>query len=283
MLAELSYSGPATGALAEQDWVIAQQRDIPQSQQICTVNDLRSMMSMASVGLPASSYTSDSCPITRRAGPGGSVIASCRIEILIHRSVSLAGAYDMIPSEGKLSIGQLAYLSWSKPYDLNYEATTQLGWLPASTPRYAWLTKVKNADKIRVFAPQISSQLNGFVYFAEAYRGTVQVSGTAVVDRYYLTIEHQQGYKFDKTILLTVEYGPADINGQRKSVRLDVKLPQCAIDEFNKCAGNEFSLFGKINNGDGADKWNVFYGPWTWEVSIGGCSGDILKDEKIYQ
>ena len=278
----VTVSAKYTGQQSEttqQDWLVLEQEDVPSSQQICTVNDLRGMLSSAMVGQSARSYVSDTCPIKRRVD-GSNVIISYAATILVHRSATLFNNYDLIPSEGRLSIGTTVQRAKKEKYELNNEAIVFLGWLPIAQPQGAWLTKVFNADKIRVFAPETPDSDNGYLYYPEAYKGQVEVSGRAIIDKYSLTIDHQQGTKFDKTILLTAEWGPEDENGNRESVQIDVRPPQCWVDEANKCADPDlFAPFGSTGDGDGDWDYNLNAG-YT-RVYIGFCSGDVKKTEQV--
>jgi len=275
----LTYSGTDQSATATQDWLILEQDSIPQSQQQCTAQDIKAMLALAAVGQPATSYTSDKCPVSRRIGTGGSIIASYSANILVHRSISLDNNYDLTQSEGRLSLGQTIHRKKETDISIDYRQVVQLGWLPAGIPQYGWLTKIKDIARNRVFLPEKPDQDNGFLYFQEEYKGRVEVSGRAIVDKYILTIEHQQGFKWDKKVLLTAEWGAEDENGNRKSVQLEIKLPKCVEDEFNKCPGDAFSLLGQEETS--GEPWNVFWGEDSWKVWIGACSGKILKDEKL--
>lgn len=276
------YTGKSTSVdgITEHDWLNLAQEDIPQNQQICTLSDLKQMMDIAALGQAARAYKSEKCPIKRRI-QGDKVIIIYDATILVRRSASLAGNYDLIPSEGTLSLGQTIQRAKSESYTLDYQADLFLGWLPIFDPQISWRSKVKNIDKIRVFAPKIPEEHNGYIYWPEAYRGSCEVAGQEILDKYILPIEHQQGYKYDKTVLITAEWGLEDIDGNRQSVQLEVKPPQCWIDEANKCAADIFAAFGQINDGDGGADWNVNYGPITKKVWIGPCSGKILKVENL--
>lgn len=275
----VKYAGKESGGSAQQDWLVLEQQDIPSSQQICTVNDIEKMFNHAMTGQSARSYVSDSCPVKRRM-QGSKVIISYDATILVHRSAALFNNYDLTPSEGQLSSGTTVQRSYNGKYELENEAIVFLGWLPAGQPQSAWLTKVFNADKIRVFAPETPDSDNGYLYYPEAYKGHVEVSGRAIIDKYTLTIDHQQGAQFDKTILLTAEWGPEDENGNRESVQIEVKPPQCWIDEANKCADPDlFAPFGDPGDDDG--EWNFNLNTGHTVVYIGFCSGEIKKTEQV--
>lgn len=276
----VKYTGQQSDGAARQDWLVLEQEEVPSSQQICTVNDMQKMLNHAMTGQAARSYVSDSCPVKRRIH-GGKVIISYDATVLVHRSAALFNNYDLTPSEGRLSIGTTVTVSKKEKYKLKNEAIVFLGWLPAVQPQSAWLTKVFNTDKVRVFAPAIPDTDNGYLYYPEAYKGQVEVSGRAIVDKYTLTIDHQQGTQFDKTILITAEWGPEDENGNRESVQIEVKPPQCWIDEANKCADpNLFAPFGETEDGDGVE-WNFNLNAGYTVVYIGFCGGEIKKTEQV--
>lgn len=276
------YKGDALGTVAVDDWLVMEQQQVPQSQQICTVDDLKKMMNHAMLGNSAKSYVSDQCPVKRRL-VNGKVVISCDITILVHRSEGLANQnYDLIPSEGSISGGVTVQRQIRRPYKLTRDAILFLEWLPAVQPVVGWLTKVFDNDKNRVFEPGIPDSVNGYLYFEEAYKAELEVSGTAIIDRYTLTIDHQQGYRFDKTIILTAEWGPEDKGGNRKSATLVVKPPQCWIGEANKCpTGDLFADLGYPFGGDGSASWNFTLNAGYWRVYVGFCSGEILKKERV--
>ena len=280
------YKGANAGTVAVDDWMVMEQQQVPQSQQICTVGDLHKMLDHAMLGNSAKSYVSDQCPVSRRL-VNGKVIISCDITILVHRSEGLTNQnYDLTPSEGSLSLGVTVQRQVRKPYKLDRDAILFLEWLPAVQPTVGWLTKVFDNDRNRVFVPGIPDSVNGYLYWDQAYKAELEVSGTAVMDRYTLTIDHQQGYKFDKTILLTAEWGPEDADGNRKSATLEVKPPQCWIDEANKCpTGDLFADLGYPFSGDGGETgeadWDFTLNDGYWRVYVGFCSGEIKKKERV--
>jgi len=280
----VKYTGQQSET-TRQDWLVLEQEDVPSSQQICTVNDLRKMLSGAMVGQSARSYVSDACPIKRRI-EGSKVIISYDATVLVHRSSGLFNNYDLIPSEGRLSIRSMVQRSKKENYELKNEALVFLGWLPVGQPQCSWLTKVFNVDKVRIFAPALPDSDNGYLYFPEAYKGHVEVSGHAIIDKYRLTIDHQQGAQFDKTILLTAEWGPEDEYGNRESVQIEVNPPQCWIDEANKCADPDlFAPFGSAGDGDGDGdgEWNYTLNAGYTLVYIGFCGGEIKKTERVIE
>ena len=286
------YKGAGTDTVAVDDWLVMEQQQVPQSQQIATVDDVQKIFYHSMLQQSAKSYVSDICPVKRRL-VNGKVIISCDITILVHHSEGLANKnYDLTPSEGRLSLGVTVQRKIKKPYKLNRDAILFLEWLPAVPPTVGWLTKIFDNDRNRVFAPGIPESNNGYLYFEQAYKAELEVSGTAIIDRYTLTIDHQQGYKFDKTILLTAEWGPSDADGNRKSAVLEVKPPQCWIDEVNKCpTGDLFADFGYpggLDGGDGLDGGEFGAGGGIfnlnagyWKIYIGFCSGEIKKKENV--
>lgn len=281
------YTGATQSTVASDDWLVMEQQQVPESQQICTVEELQKMLNHAMTGQSAKSYVSDKCPIKRRR-QGNKVIISTDITILVHRSTSLANNYDLIPSEGRLSLGVTVQRQVRRPYKLDRDGILFLEWLPAVQPRVGWLTKIFDNDGNRVFVPGIPDSINGYLYFAQSLKGELEVSGQAIIDRYTLTIEHQQGYQFDKIILLTAEWGPEDQDGNRKSAQLKVKPPQCWIEEANKCADPDLfadfgSIFGGDGDGDGAGDadWDFTLNAGYWRVYVGFCSGEIKKKERV--
>ena len=276
------YKGPGTGTVAVEDWLVMEQQQVPQSQQICTVDDLQKMLDHAMLGQSAKSYVSDKCPVKRRL-VNGKVIISCDITVLVHRSGGLANQnYELTPSEGRLSAGVTVRRQVRRPYKLDRDAILFLEWLPAVPPTVGWLTKVFDNDKNRVFIPGIPDSNNGYLYWDQAYKAELEVSGLAVVDKYTLTIDHQQGYQFDKTILLTAEWGPEDADGNRKSATIEVKPPQCWIAEANKCpTGDLFADLGNPFGGDGDADWNFTLNAGYWRIYVGFCSGKFRKKERV--
>lgn len=289
----LQYAGgTAAGSTVQQDWLVLEQQDPDSSQQIATLADLGNLFRRAMLQQSARSYVSPACPLSRRR-QGNKVFISYTATILVHRSASLIGKYDLIPSEGRLSGGITVQRQMRKSYELEQEAILFLSWLPAFPPQIAWLSKVYNEEQLRVFAPELSSQANGYLYFSEAYKGSLEVSGPAIIDKYSFTFEHQQGYKYDKTILLTAAWGPEDVNGNRQSVQLEVKPPQCWIDEANKCPEEnlwaDFGFpgpedegpFGDLGDDDDPSKWGITISRKHWLLYIGFCSGKILGKKQV--
>lgn len=283
---QVQFSGGETaGTTAAQDWLVMEQQQVPQSQKIATVPDIVKLLRYAMLQQSARAAVSDNCPVQRQRR-GEQVIISYTATIFVHRSAGLDGRYDLIPSEGKLSPCMATQRKMRKDYDLEDDAILFLGWLPSTLAEAAWIAKIYNPEGIRVFAPEIASQSNGYLYFPEAYSGAVEVSGYALVDVYFLTIYHQQGYVFDRKILLTAEWGPEDVNGNRQSVQLEIKPPQCWIDEASKCAEEE--KFGGEDDGgglgedddgedDGQGNWNFTLRRAHTILRIGFCSGKILQ------
>jgi hypothetical protein len=273
------YTGADDTTVVVDDWLVMEQQQVPQSQQICTVDDLQKMFGHAMTEQSVKSYVSDQCPVKRRV-VNGKIVISCDLTILVHRSKGLKNQnYDMTPSEGRLSGGVTVVRQVRRPYKLDRDGILFLEWLPAVQPSVGWLTKIFDNDKNRVFIPGIPDSVNGYLYWDQAYKAELEVSGTAIIDRYTLTIDHQQGYKFDKTILLTAEWGAADADGNRKSATLEAKPPQCWIDEANKCAPDD--LFGGDGDDDGDADWDFTLNAGYWRVYVGFCSGEIKDKERV--
>lgn len=275
-----TYAGDPS-EVAAQDWLILEQTDIPQSQQICTINDLKSLLSVAMSGQSALSYVSENCPVSERLTSGGKVMASYKATVYVHHSEGLD--YDLTPSEGDISMRFRTTVQKNESYDLRYEAFKGLGWRPETVPQYTWLTRVRDQNGLRVFSPKDPTQDNGYLYFDQGYKGTLKVSGGAAVDRYTVTIEHQKGYKYDKTILLTAEWGPEDADGNRESAQIEIGIPTCVKDEFEKCATDKFSDFGKPDDGIGDEDEIGAVKEARKRVYIGKCTGKELGVEKIYE
>ncbi len=276
---QLQYAGGEGAGTVKQDWLVMEQQEVPQSQKIATIPDIVKLYRYAMLQQSARAAVSDNCPVQRQQ-QGDSVVISYTATIFVHRSAGLAGKYDLTPSEGKLSPCLTTQRIMRKNYELDNDAILFLGWLPSTSAQAAWLSKVYNPENIRVFAPEIDSQANGYLYFPEAYSGSVEVSGPALVDMYFLTIYHRQGYIFDRKILLTAEWGPEDVNGQRQAVQIEVKPPQCWIDEANKCADDD--AYDDSGDGTGDDKnldWNFTLRRARWKLYIGFCSGKIVSRE----
>jgi hypothetical protein len=288
MLALTEYSltfNYALPALAESipdvSWAALEQAEIPLDQTEATKGDVYSMFNMASLGQSARAYRSGRCPVTRSYG-ASSITARARVSFYVHHSEGLE--YSVVPSEGRLSLLPIKTFRQKKEtIKTQYSEQFQLGWLPLSrafTSNFA--TDCYDKQRKLVLPRPDIVQDNGFVYVKGAVWSVINVSGTSVSDKWTITIEHQQGERFARSIWVEVVWYEGS---ERKAVRLELKLAGCVIDEFNKCPYQVDPLdINGDGQGNGSDFWNYRINYSSALIVYGDCDGAVLKiykDEEI--
>ena len=266
----IRYSLPIAQSVPDvSPWVVMEQAEIPLDQSIASKSDVYSMLNMASLGQSARSYRSGRCPVTRSYG-ADSVTARTKVSFYVHHSEGLR--YNVVPSEGVLDKYPIIVLRRKNEIiKTEYREQFQLGWLPLKGSfSSSFATDCYDKKRKLVLPRPDVVQDNGFVYVKGAVWSALKVSGLSVSDRWTLTIEHQQGERFARSISVEVVWFEAV---EQKSERLELKLPGCVVDEFNKCPYE-----------DDPEYWNIRINYSSAHIVYSDCDGGVLKiyeDEEI--
>lgn len=271
----IRYSLPvAEQSIPDVSWVVIEQAEIPLDQTQAGPSDIYSMLNMASFGQSARAYRSGRCPVTRSYG-AGSITVRAQVSFYVHHSDGFD--YQILPSEGKLSGSPIkVFRQKNEIIKTEYREQFQLGWLPlgGSFSSFFATDCYDKRRKLVLPRPKVV-QDNGFVYVKGAVWSVLKVSGTSVSDKWTLTIEHQQGERFARSIWVEVFW----FEGKgRKSERLELKLPGCVVDEFNKCPYevDPFDITGD-GQGSGSDFWNIRLNYSSAHIVYSDCDGVVLK------
>lgn len=277
-----NYTGPALPeSVPAVSWAVLEQAGIPLDQTEATEGDVYAMFGMSSFGQSARAYRSGRCPVTRSYG-ANSITVRTRVSFYVHHSEGLG--YSVVPSEGQLSVMPMKTFRQKKELiKTGYNEQFQLGWLPLSgtfTSNFA--TECYDKKRKLVLPKPEVVQDNGFVYVKGAVWSVLDVSGTSISDKWTLTIEHQQGERFARSIWVDVVWYDGDV---RQDVRLELKLAGCVIDEFNKCPYGVDPLdINGDGQGNGSNFWNYRLNYSSALIVYSDCDGAVLKiyeDEDI--
>jgi hypothetical protein len=276
----INYALDTVQSIPEVEWIELEQAEIPLDQEVAKENDVYSMFSMASMGQSARAYRSGRCPV-QRSFQGDKIVARATLQFYVHHSADLE--YTIEPSEGQLSqIPIIVYRNKNEYIETEYKEQFKLGWLPLDGTFVAFF-KSPSYDKKRklVKNPEVV-QDDGFLYIKGSVWSALQVSGIAVFDKWSLTIEHEQGKKFNRKIFVDAVWFEGE---EKKSERLELKVSKCLEDEFNTCPydADPFDLTGD-GQGNGSDYWNFRLNYSSALIVYSGCNGEVLKiyeDEEI--
>lgn len=261
-------------------WIELEQAEIPMDQEVAKDADVYSMFSMASMGQSARAYRSGRCPV-RRSFLTDKIVAHATLQFYVHHSKGFD--YVIEPSEGILSRQPIKVFRYKDEYiKTEYLEQFQLGWLPLDGTFFSFFASPCYDKNRRMVRNPDVVQDDGFIYIKGSVWSALKVSGMAVCDKWSLTIEHEQGKKFNRKIFVDAVWFEGE---ERKSKRLELKVAKCLEDEFNKCPyeADPLSLTGD-GQGNGSDYWNVRLNYSSALIVYSGCNGVVLKiyeDEEI--
>jgi hypothetical protein len=239
----ITSAAPAAGELAAGNWLIVKQTNVPPEQRKVTSRDVADMLAMIRVGKSARQALSR-CPVSRTRDDNVWT-ARWTAEIEVHHAEGVEYELEvtkdgvLLPALGPL----LSRKQRSASYDVDYNLTQQLGWRVGNfgTFRADWDGYVydEHGNRIVLDKPDVT-HVDGFAYVSSAVFGTFRARGTAEYDKWTVTVEHQLGTKWDSS-LWAVAFWPLGIPRElQQKYTVEIKLPQCVIDAFDKCADSDF-------------------------------------------
>lgn len=243
------------------DWLNINQDKIDERFNSVTTAKFRQMVIAAITGGSPYDVLTDQCPVRRRTTPDG-VVASYTATVLVNRSATLDGQYNLVCEGYDVRGPYKRYRQKGGELWTEAKEIIELGWLPLSfsarqdygpTPPLSW------------------EQENGFFYPSSAEYALFWVSGVAEVDVWEILVEHQQGEKFpDKTVLSEVYWGENEYEA------LEVKIPGWVLSAFNECPKSGAIDGDGSGGGDPSGEYWIQLNP-TRFIYYNACSGDFLE------
>ena len=262
----ITSAAPAAGELAAGNWLLVKQANVPSEQRKVTSRDVADMLAMIRAGKSARQALSQ-CPVSR-VQMGDVWMASWTAEIEVHHAEGVEYELEvtksglLLPAQGPL----LSHKQQSVSYDVGYSSQVQqLGWRVGDfgTFRADWEGDVYDPQGQRLVLdkPDVT-HVDGFAYVASSVLGTFRAYGPAEYDKWTVTIEHQLGTKWASS-LWAVAFWPLGVARElQQHYAVEIKLPQCVLDAFDRCADSEF--------------WK--YKMPTKQVLMKICNGDVIGE-----
>jgi len=278
-----SIHGPdSTGVAGDGDWVVIQQKEIPEDQQIATEEDLPNMIAQLESGQSAHTALS-TCPVSY-GGLSGNRKAYYTLTVYVHRSAAVDPEMEITLNGTVLEhVGPtLTLIPQSESWDVNYNETQQLGWRASDNSFTAVWEIAFNDSAVRVIKqsdlPEIEHR-DGFVYLiGEPVFGTFRARGTAVVDVYTARVEHTMGTKWTGGLYATAWWPKGAARADQNSTTEEMFVPSCVEEKFNECA----ELIEEIITGGGDPDDSGAGIVWIGHVTIyvNDCTGEVLRTDK---
>ncbi len=252
-----TITAKSTGDAALTDWLHISQDRIDERFNSVTVQKLRQMLGVIMGGGSPYDVLTQQCPVRRRVTPDG-VIASYTATVLVDRSASLEGKYNLTCDGYEVRGPYKTTRSKAGEIWTEGREVVELGWLPRTfTARQTWGPTI----------PLTWTQENGF-FHPEAGEAMFKVSGTADLDRWTILVEHQQGQPFTDTSL------PVDAWwGDNQQAHGEILIPGCVLAALKECPNLST---GGLGDDDPATGEYWFQLNPTRYVYYNGCTGEIL-------
>jgi hypothetical protein len=276
-----SVRGPdSTGVAGDSDWVIIRQKEIPEEQQIATEDDLPNMIAQLESGQSARTALS-ACPVTYGGQTGGRK-AYYTLTVYVHRSAAVDPEMEITLNGTVLGYTgpTQTLIPQSESWDVNYNATQQLGWRAYYDLFSAFWEIAFNEQGVRIIKrsdlPEIEHR-DGFVYLlGEPVFGTFRARGTAAVDVYTTRIEHTMGTKWTGGLHATAWWPKGVERKYQNSTTEEMFVPSCVEEKFNECADQ---IEKAIADGYASGVGDVRNGHVT--LLVDDCNGEVIgKDGK---
>lgn len=229
--ATITAPEPGDGTGTDQsDWLNITQDKIDPRFDSVTSDFLSTLYATVSSGGDPYSLVNHDCPVSRRITTDG-VVASYRGEIIVNRSRSLEGLYELSAGQYDITGPRTGFKNKSGQLITDGRKVVELGWLPLS---------LSVTQEYPLF-PQVDwIQDNGYLYLTLAEYYALFLRGTAEVDIWTVHVDHQQGQNFpDSEIAITATWGDDNkVDGTHK-------IPGCTLDTFNECPKDFFGIGGQ--------------------------------------
>lgn len=278
--AQISAENDPVDSSGQNNWLIIEQDEIPEEQQIATVEDVDAGIRQLEAGYPAETAFTGQCPVRFGSTADGRKNVLYTLVFYVHHSESVEYELEVTqggdildhqgPTQGLVEKGK----SWI----IDKNKTQQLGWRPfAGNIRMHWEI-VFNADTGKMILNPIDQpdveQDDGFVYLVgDTVAGSLRVDGMADCDKYTVQISQQGGTSWDGD-LYTTAYWPA--GAPRKDQQSEPKelfLPECVKFEIEKCQEAIEEAEAEANGDDPTDI-SGYYPPVP--LDFDDCSGEYI-------
>ena len=244
------------------DWLNLEQDQINERFNSVTAQKFRQMINAAITGGSPYDVLANQCPVRRRTTPEG-VVASYTVTVLVNRSASLEGEYNLVCDGYEVRGPYKRFRKKGGELWTDAKEVIELGWLPLS-----FAAKQDNGPN----PPLTWEQSNGFFYPSAAEYALFWVSGLAEVDVWEILVEHQQGQKFpDKTVLAEAYWGENEYES------LEVKIPGCVLSAFNECPKSGVTNGDGSGGGDPSGEYWIELNARTRYVYYNACTGELLE------
>lgn len=243
------------------DWLNLEQDRIDERFNSVTTQKFRQMVIATITGGSPYDVLTDQCPVSRRTTPDG-VVASYTATVIVNRSASLEGQYNLVCDGYEVSGPTRRSRRKGGELWTDAKEVVELGWLPLSfSARQEWGP-----------IPALTwEESNGFFYPSAADYALFWVSGLAEVDVWKILIEHQQGQEFpDKTVLVEAYWGENEYES------LEVNIPGCVLDAFNECPKSKAGSIPGDGTTDPSGEYWIELNSKTRYVYYNACTGEIL-------
>lgn len=244
------------------DWLNLQQDEIDERFNSVAPQKFRQILIAAITGGSPYDVLTDQCPVRRRTTPDG-VIASYIATVVVNRSASLEGEYNLICEGYEVEGPSRQYRKKGGELWTDAREVIELGWLPLSfSARQEWGPN----------SPLAWEQSDGFFYPSAAEYALFWVSGIAEMDIWEVLVEHQQGQEFpDKTVLVEAYWGENEYES------LEVKIPACVLDAFNECPENKAGSTPGDGTTDPSGEYWIELNAGTRYIYYNACTGELLE------
>ena len=262
------------------NWLIIEQEEIPEEQQIATEQDVDAGIRQLEAGHPAETAFTGQCPVRFGATVEGRKLVLYRLVFYIHHSKSLEYELEVTkggeildyqgPTQGIVEKGK----SWI----IDKNKTQQLGWRPfAGNIRQRWEIVFNAKTRKRIINPLEQPEIeqdDGFVYLTgDTVVGSLRVDGLADCDKYTVLISQQGGTSWTGDLYATAYWPPGAPRKDQQSVTEELFIPECVREEIERCR----KAIDEAESGDSGDdpaKILVYFPPVHLDVDK--CSGEVI-------
>lgn len=232
------------------NWLNLEQDKIDERFNSVTIQKFRQMFMVAITGGNPYDVLKDQCPVRRRTTPDG-VVASYTATVLVNRSTSLEGQYNLVCDGYEVKGPYKRTRRKRGELWTDAKEVVELGWLPRTFS--AWQSTGPRP-------PLTWTQSNGFFYPSSAEYALFEISGLAEVDVWEILVEHQQGQSFQDSSVIAEAYW-----GANEYETIEVKIPGCVLSAFNECSDESSGEYWfELNAG-------------TRYVYYNSCTGELLE------
>lgn len=276
--AQITGAAEPTGSSGENNWLIIEQKEIPESQQIATVEDFNAGIRQLNSGQSAHTAFTQLCPVIY-GGESGRRTIGYRLTFYVHRSISVE--YEIEVTQG----GELldytgptqGYIPKGKSWIINKNKTQQLGWRPLPGSFVSrWEIVFDSKTGKRIFNPNdqpVIEQNDGFVnLLGNTVVGSLRTDGIADVDVYTVIVTQAGGTEWQGDLYATAYWPEGAPREDQQKVSEELFIPECVKEKIEDCleAIKEIEEEG----GDPSESISTYSPPINLDVD--NCSGKVF-------